>query len=673
MPRTISIIINGTTPLFDKEYTYFIPEEITQHIEIGMRVLVNFGTSKKPRLGIVFSEPCEDENALKFKPILEILDTDPILTHETFELVKELKETTFCVYFDAVKILVPNFNRIPKSNRKISHKISAAEKKYISDIKLSDKQFEVFEKISKSLEQDNANGFLLQGITGSGKTSIYKHLIAKTLEMGKTAMLLVPEISLTPQTVIQFEELFGENIAVLHSGLSASKRYGQFRRIKNGDAKVVIGTRSAVFAPLENIGIIIIDEEQEQTYKSEQSPRYSAINVARWRTRYHGAVLLLASATPSVTDYYLSEKGVYTRLELNERYGNVPLPKVEIVDMKKERNFGNYEQFSKLLLDEIHRNLICKEQTILLLNRRGYQTSIVCGDCDSPVYCSNCSVSLVYHKSDKMLHCHYCGVKRNMPPVCENCGSNGLIRIGYGTQKLEEKLTELFPAARILRMDSDTINSKNTFESNFKAFANKEYDIMLGTQMIGKGIDFPNVTLVGVLSVDNTLYTGDFSGYERTFSLITQVVGRSGRGDKEGRAVLQTFLPDHPIINLASQQNYREFYDAEIAVRSSSIFPPACSICTLGFSNTSETDVKNAVMAMLNIIREEALKTTIHFPLRVLGPVSDGHERIAGKYRLKLILKCKNNRKFRDFMRNVFNEYYKNKIVNKTAVYIDFN
>jgi primosomal protein N' (replication factor Y) len=672
MQKIISVIINGTTPLFDKEYTYFIPEEITERIEIGMRVLVNFGMSKKPRLGIIFSEPEESENASGFKPILEILDTDPVLTPETFKLVKELKETTFCVYFDAIKILVPNFNRIPKAGRKIRHKISATEKKYISDIKLSDRQFEVFEKVSKSLEHSTAKGFLLHGVTGSGKTSIYKHLIAKTLEMGKTAMLLVPEISLTPQTVIQFEELFGENIAVLHSGLSASRRFGQFRRIKNGDAKVVIGTRSAVFAPLENIGIIIIDEEQEQTYKSEQSPRYSAINVAGWRTRYHGAVLLLASATPSVTDYYLSEKGVYERLELNERYGNVPLPKVEIVDMKKERNFGNYEQFSKLLLDEINRNLICGEQTILLLNRRGYQTSIVCGDCDSPVYCSNCSVPSVYHKSDGMLHCHYCGSYRKMPTVCEDCGSSGLIRIGYGTQKLEEKLTEIFPAARVLRMDADTINSKNTFESNFKAFANKEYDIMLGTQMIGKGIDFPNVTLVGVLSVDNTLYTGDFSGYERTFSLITQVVGRSGRGDKEGRAVLQTFLPDHPIINLASQQNYREFYDAEIAVRSSSIFPPACSICTLGFSNVSESEVKNAVLVMLNIIREETFKTTIKFPLRVLGPVSDGHERIAGKYRLKLILKCKNNRHFRDFMRAVFAEYYRDKSVSKTGVYIDF-
>jgi primosomal protein N' (replication factor Y) len=659
--------------LFDKQYTYFVPEEITQELEIGMRVLVNFGISKKSRLGIIFSEVMETDNVGGLKPILEVLDTDPILTAETFELVKELKETTFCVYFDAIKVLVPNFNRIPKSNRRIAHKISATEKKYISDIKLSDKQFEVFERISKALELNIAKGFLLHGVTGSGKTSIYKHLIAKTLEMGKTAMLLVPEISLTPQTARQFEELFGESISVLHSGLSASKRHGEFKRIKNGDAKVVIGTRSAVFAPLENIGIIIIDEEQEQTYKSEQSPRYSAIDIAKWRTKYHGAVLLLASATPSVTDYYLSEKGVYTRLELNERYNDVPLPEVQIVDMKKERSFGNYEQFSKLLLDEINKNLMCKEQTILLLNRRGYQTSMVCGDCDTPVYCQNCSVPLVYHKSDNMLHCHYCGFERRVPTVCESCGSGGLIRTGYGTQKLEEKLAEFFPAARVLRMDADTISSKNTFESNFKAFANKEYDIMLGTQMIGKGIDFPNVTLVGVLSVDNTLYTGDFSGYERTFSLITQVVGRSGRGDKKGRAVLQTFLPDHPIINLASQQNYKEFYDAEIAVRSSSIFPPACNLCTIGFSNESESEVKSAIMAMLNIIRIETTKTVIKFPLRVLGPVSDGHERIAGKFRFKLILKCKNNRHFRDFMRSVLAEYYKDKKINRTSVYIDFS
>lgn len=434
-------------------------------------------------------------------------------------------------------------------------------------ITLSDEQQAAHDAVLARIFEKKPSAFLLHGVTGSGKTSVFEKLISDTIKIGRQVIMLVPEIGLTPQILRRFRSLFGERVAVIHSGLSLGQRLDEYKRIKRGDADIVIGTRSAIFAPCSNIGLIIMDEEGERSYKSDSSPRYTTHDAAKQRCIYHNATLLLASATPSVESYYLAEKGVYRLLEMKKRYHSNSLPNVRIVDMNIERSEGNAAEFSRELSEEINLNLRNGEQTILLLNRRGFHTIISCCDCYQPVYCPNCSVPLTYHKKNNKMMCHYCGFVSEPITKCPSCGSERLKKMGFGTQKLEEELKIFFPSARVLRMDADTIFSRYSYEKNFSAFRNGEYDIMIGTQMIGKGLDFPNVTLVGVLSVDKALYAGDFRSYERTFSLITQVVGRGGRGIRNGRAVLQTFIPDHYIMNLAAAQDYKGFYKEEIAIR----------------------------------------------------------------------------------------------------------
>ena len=435
----------------------------------------------------------------------------------------------------------------------------------------------------------------------------------------------------------------------------------------------MIGTRSAVFAPLANIGIIIIDEEGERSYKSDSSPRYLTHDIAKRRCVEHSCVLLLASATPSIESYYLAERGVYRLLELKSRYSSNPLPEVSIVDMNEERTVGNSSEFSRRLVDEVNANLKRGEQSILLLNRRGYHTITSCVDCFQPIYCPNCSVPLTYHKKNGKLMCHYCGYAGDEPETCPVCGSSRMKRMGFGTQKLEEELGELFPTARILRMDADTTFSRYSYEKGFNAFRDGEYDIMIGTQMIGKGLDFPNVTLVGVLSVDKALYNGDFRSYERTFSLIAQVVGRGGRGERSGRAILQTFMPDHYVMNLAAEQDYKGFYSEEIAIRRAMIFPPICDMCIFCFAGLTEPDTKrgaDAIIALMNVrLRELQPKT----PVRVLGPVKASYGRLGGKYRYRIIMKCKNSAEMRGFISGILTEGAKLPEMRNVTFYADMN
>ena len=515
--------------------------------------------------------------------------------------------------------------------------------------------------------------FLLHGVTGSGKTSVFEKLIYDTIQLGQQALLLIPEIGLTPQVLSRFRSLFGERVAVIHSGLSLGQRLDEYKRIKRGEADIVIGTRSAVFAPLDNIGIIIIDEEGERSYKSDSSPRYLAHDIAKRRCVEHSCVLLLASATPSIESYYLAERGVYRLLELKKRYSSNPLPEVSIVDMNEERTVGNSSEFSRRLVDEVNANLKRGEQSILLLNRRGYHTIMSCVDCFQPIYCPNCSVPLTYHKKNGKLMCHYCGYAGDEPETCPVCGSSRMKRMGFGTQKLEEELGELFPTARILRMDADTTFSRYSYEKGFNAFRDGEYDIMIGTQMIGKGLDFPNVTLVGVLSVDKALYNGDFRSYERTFSLIAQVVGRGGRGERSGRAILQTFMPDHYVMNLAAEQDYKGFYSEEIAIRRAMIFPPICDMCIFCFAGLTEPDTKrgaDAIIALMNVrLRELQPKT----PVRVLGPVKASYGRLGGKYRYRIIMKCKNSAEMRGFISGILTEGAKLPEMRNVTFYADMN
>lgn len=538
---------------------------------------------------------------------------------------------------------------------------------------LSEEQQNVHDRVFSRIFEKKPSVFLLHGVTGSGKTSVFEKLIGNTVKLSRRAMLLIPEIGLTPQVLTRFRALFGERVAVIHSGLSLGQRLDEYKRIKRGEADIIIGTRSAVFAPVENLGLIIIDEEGERSYKSDSSPRYMTHDIAKQRCLYHGATLLLASATPSVESYYMAEKGVYKLLEMKKRYNDACLPETVIVDMNEERMAGNSSEFSQKLVDEVNLNLKNGEQSILLLNRRGFHTIMSCVDCYQPLYCPNCSVPLTYHKKNDKLMCHYCGFAEDPVTICPVCGSDRLKSMGFGTQRLEEELNSLFPAARILRMDADTTFSRYSYEKGFKAFKNGEYDIMVGTQMIGKGLDFPNVTLVGVLSIDKALYAGDFRSYERTFSLITQVVGRGGRGSRRGRAVLQTFMPDHYVMKLAAAQDYKGFYNEEISIRRTLIFPPLCDMCVFCFAGGDEDAVKSGTEAIIALMNRKLGELQPKTPVRVLGPVRASYGRLNGKFRWRIIMKFKNTAEMRTFISDVLIEGTKLKEMKKITFYADIN
>lgn len=542
-----------------------------------------------------------------------------------------------------------------------------------ADIIFSPKQQEVFDGLLTLMNDPAPKCALLRGVTGSGKTSVFIKLIEQALAQGKSAVMLVPEISLTPQMVGKFRRLFGAEVAIMHSSLSLGERADEYRRIKEGRAHIVIGTRSAVFAPVSNLGIIVIDEEGEGTYKSESAPRYHARDVAKQRCFAHNAFLLLASATPSLESYYFAKTGRYSLFELDERYNNAVLPDVYMVDMREEAAQGNTSEFSGPLLTEIAANMERGEQSILLLNRRGYHTSVRCAACGAPTNCPNCSLPLTFHKVNNSLICHYCGYIRPMEKVCSKCGSKFFAMKGTGTQRIEDEIAELFPSARILRMDADTTATKNAFERKFKAFADGEYDIIVGTQMIAKGLDFPNVTLVGVLKTDNALYAGDFRAYERTFSLITQVVGRSGRGGKRGRALIQTFSPDHYVLNLAARQDYPAFYGEEIGLREAMLYPPFCDVVTVGFTSLLDKPCENAARRFAQLLAANHAQRCPEIPIRILGPAPHTIGKLNGRFRYRLMIKCVNGKKLRALMESTIKEAYADSAFANVSFFADMN
>ena len=541
------------------------------------------------------------------------------------------------------------------------------------DTVLSAQQQAAYDAAAETILAQKAAAFLLYGVTGSGKTAVFEKLISLTRKQGRTVLLLIPEISLTPQVVRYFESRFGNQVALIHSGLSMAQRMDTDKLIRRGEIGIVIGTRSAVFAPLDNLGLIILDEEGEHSYKSEQSPRFHAAEVAKARCKYHGATLILASATPSLESRYLADRGVYRLLRMTQRYNQAPLPKVDIIDMNIERMNGNTSEFSCALADALRDNLHRGEQSILLLNRRGYHTLLQCTKCYEPVYCPNCSVPMTYHKTNGSLLCHYCGHVEPPVTACPKCGNKGLRQMGFGTQKLEEAVAELLPNARILRMDADTTMTRTAYETGFMAFANGEYDILCGTQMIGKGLDFPNVTLVGVLSVDKALYAGDYRSYERTFSLVTQVVGRGGRGKRPGRAILQTFMPEHYVLTLAAAQDYDRFYKEEIALRRALMFPPICDLCVIGFASVREDAAIRASERFSQMLTQAVQQSGLRLPLRVLGPVAASYGRLNGKFRRRLLIKCKNTAEMRELIRGLLKQAYADKTFSGVSLFADMN
>ena len=539
-------------------------------------------------------------------------------------------------------------------------------------IRLTAEQQAAYEALLPHLEDAAPHGALLYGVTGSGKTLVFLKLIERCLQLGKRALVLVPEISLTPQMILRLKSRFGKRVAVQHSALNHTERLLQWQMIQDGGADIVVGTRSAIFSPLENIGLVIIDEEQEHTYRSESAPRYSAHEVARQRAAENGALLLLASATPSTESYFAAQHGRTQLVRLTQRYGGNPLPHVEIVDMRAELASGNPREISLALEDAIRRNLDTEKQTILLLNRRGYQTIAQCEDCREVLKCQKCSVPMVYHKSAHKLLCHYCGSQMDPPPQkCPTCGGKLQYR-GFGTQKAEEELAKLFPEARILRMDQDSTAAKDAHEKLLAKFARHEYDIMVGTQMVAKGLDFEDVTLVGVLGIDSLLFAQGFRAYETVFSLVTQVVGRSGRAKDPGFAIIQTTDPNNPVLNLAAAQDYDAFFEQEIAYRKLGLYPPFCGLCVVGFAGPKEIEVARAAARFAALLGQQAAKQP-DLPLRVLGPTPGNIEKINEAYRYKLTVKCRNDRRFRDLMRETLGLYEQEKLPGKATVVVDLH
>lgn len=573
-------------------------------------------------------------------------------------VVDRLQSKGLVKYFDKQEYRIPyNKNNIDNI------------KKFI----LSEEQNKVFQELYNKYQSPKPCVHLLYGVTGSGKTSVYLNLIDKVINDGKNVILMVPEIALTAQVINLFKAHYGSKVAVFHSALSMGERMDEWTRVKNGLAKIAVGTRSAIFAPVNNLGLIIMDEEQESSYKSSASPRFHARDVAKYRCLHNNAMLLLSSATPSVESFYMAKTGKYGISILKNRYGTAELPSVDIVDMNAELLNGNATVFSELLLSKIQENIKNKCQSILLLNRRGYHTFASCRICSHVITCPNCSISLTYHHANNRLMCHYCGYSMEFTSECPNCKENRVKYSGFGTQKVEQDLKTYLSEARILRMDADTTMAKYSHEDKLKKFEDGEYDILVGTQMVAKGLNFPNVTLVGVILADLSLYSDDFRSYERTFDLLTQVVGRGGRGIKKGEAIIQTFTPENYVINLAATQNYDEFYNSEIALRKVMLYPPFVDICIVGFVGIFEDITRDAASFFSKMLSHIAKLEYSEQPIRVIGPSAALVSKISNKYRFRLIIKCKNNKRFRDMISKILLEFAKEKKFKKISIFVDIN
>lgn len=568
-----------------------------------------------------------------------------------------LVKKTVCEYFDE------EVYRIPENS------YSAAAEKII----LTEEQQKAYNELLAHAESGKPSVSLLYGVTGAGKTSVFLKLMQTVYEKGRGVIVMVPEISLTPQLVSLFKSRFGQDVAVFHSALSMGERLDEWKRVKKGIAKIAVGTRSAVFAPFDDIGLIIMDEEQEYTYKSEASPRFHAREVAKLRCVEHNALLLLSSATPAIESFYNARCGIYSMSKLTKRYGKAELPDVIISDMNIELQKGNNTGFGSALLEAIEENLECGDQSIILLNRRGYNTFVTCTACKNVVSCPNCSISLTYHSANNRLMCHYCGFSMKITDKCPSCGSHDLRYSGSGTQKAEQTISEIFPSARVLRLDADSTMAKQAHEKKLAEFKNGNYDILLGTQMVAKGLDFPKVTLVGVLSADQTLYSEDYRSYERTFSLLTQVVGRSGRGEKHGRAVIQTYTPENPIMELSAAQNYEEFYKSEIEIRRAMLYPPFSDICMIGIIGEREDKTAAAAKVFVQLLCGIMKDEYPELPIRILGPTPATVFRVNNKYRYKIILKFRNSKRFREMLSGALREFGRDKRFSSVSVCADVN
>ena len=613
----------------------------------------------------------------------EIKESFPKLTQKQNSVIKVLSDigkadlSEICYFTGVTSSVISNLYKkgivdiIDEEYYRIPQSFSLSNNSS-KQIELTKKQNKAFNNLIEKYR--NGGGVsLLYGITGSGKTSVFLKLIDDVIADNKQVIVMVPEIALTPQMMSIFKGRYGDNVAIFHSALSAGERRDEYKRVCDRQAQIVVGTRSAVFAPFDNLGLIVMDEEQEHTYKSESSPRYHARDVAKFRISKHKALLVLSSATPSLSSFSNAQSGKYSLEVLDERYGDAILPEVTVVDMKNERKCGNKYNISSALLEMLEKNLDEKKQSILLINRRGFNTFAACDECGGVINCPSCSISLTYHSANNRLMCHYCGYSMPFTNICPECSKNSVRYAGYGTQRIEKELEELLPQARIIRLDADTTSTKHSFEKALTDFSNGDYDIMLGTQMVAKGLNFENVTLVGVINADQQLNNDDFRSGERTFDLLTQVVGRSGRGKFKGNAIIQTVTPENNVIRLSEKQDYDGFYNLEIIIRRAMIYPPFCDICTVSFIASNEVKALNTAKEFLSQIRSLTAGKYSGEKIIVLGPMPPRISKINNKYRYRLIIKCKNTKHFRSMISELMISFGKNKKYNDVTISVDIN
>ena len=699
-------------------FTYLIPKNM--RVEIGMRVLVPFGNQKLEGFVLKIKDLVEID--YKLKSIISCIDETPVLNKEMLELGSFMQSKTLCSLITCYQTMLPKalkakngvvvnkkyntyvvinneiepilkndkqaeiYNLIKSKNKILKKEVNdisissvktLLSKKYIMEIKeedyrihnnieikecnikLNDEQQIVVDSVLKDINKFSP--FLLYGVTGSGKTEVYMHIIKEVIKKGKEALLLVPEISLTPQIVSLFKERFGDEIAILHSGLNDGEKYDEWRKIERKEVKIVIGARSAVFAPLTNIGCIIIDEEHSDTYKQENNPKYNAIDMALHRANYHNCPIILGSATPKIESYTRANLGVYKLLTMKNRVNN-NLPKTILVDMQKELKKGN-RILSEILIDKINERLSKNEQVILLLNRRGYNTVITCHDCGYTQKCPKCDIPFTYHKSSNTMRCHYCGYGDKKIIKCPVCQSDNINNFGLGTQKLEEAIIKMFNTS-VIRMDVDTTSRKGAHEKILNDFRNKKYSILIGTQMIAKGLDFANVTLVGVLNGDASLNIPDYRSAERTYSLLNQVAGRAGRGSIPGEVIIQGFNVDHYSIVLASKHDYDNFYNEEMKIRKKLLYPPYCNLALIRIMGKSYDNVVKESDKIANY-----LNSNLNKKVTVLGPSSANMPKINDIYYFQIILKYKDTKEIKNSLKYILEKYQNNRTIN---VDVDF-
>ena len=726
MKKYAEIVINNDALDIDKPFTYEIPKELEGKVKIGQWVKVPFGIKNSLSDGFVMAIKEEQVEGIRIKSIKLIAEEEPLLNADDLKVIEFLKENYLCRYIDGIRLLIPqgvlkgaknkmklvvssgvvptdkieekykdifdfirnnegkfNKSELIKENGFSSYKLNKLIKE--GYLKVSEeivyrynvKEYIDYKEKSLTMEQMNAletirssddNVFLLKGVTGSGKTEIYMQLVKDAINENKSCVVLVPEISLTPQMIERFKGRFGKEVAVFHSKLSDGEKYDEWYRVKSGKAKLVIGARSALFLPFVNLGLIIIDEEHENTYKSEQSPRYVTREVAEYISILKDAKVILGSATPSIETYYRALSSEIQLVELNNRVDNKPMPSMEIVDMREELKDGNISMFSRKLYHEMKEALSRKEQIILFLNRRGFSTFVSCRSCGYVFKCPKCDISMTFHRNGYLV-CHYCGHGEAQPKTCPKCKSKYVKHFGAGTERVEEEVKKYFKDARVLRMDMDTTRNKNSHEHIYNSFKNGEGDILIGTQMISKGLDFENVTLVGILAADMSLNIPDYRASERTFQIVTQVAGRAGRGEKEGKVVIQSYNPTHYSLLYARNYDYEGFYNEEFTTRGLMYYPPFGRILLINASSKNENSLKKFMIDLKNELEIIAMNED---NIEVLGPVPCIISKIKDNFRWQIIFKGDLSLVFCKKIKDKLYQLNKN-VYNEIKVYIDIN